>query len=134
MYIENIATVGLGYLVYKRIMSELAMAPDNGAVTVKAGDMFGFGKLTAEEIRKAYIGPKTEGTFSDIWKQPGGPPPIQWPKFGEDAPPLPEGGTWGTAKPLDWGKHLETGYVFLPEGFELTGPSRTGITRPKGLD
>jgi len=129
---EKVVGFGLGYLVYKRIMSELAMEPVKEGVTVKAGDMFGFGKLTAEEIRKAYIGPKTEGTFSDIWKQPGGPPPIQWPKLGEDAPPLPEGGTWGTPTE-DWGS-LQRPTILFPEGFELVGPSRTGITRPKGLD
>lgn len=43
-YLENVATVGLGYLVYKRIMAELATTPDNGAVTVKAGELLGWDK------------------------------------------------------------------------------------------
>jgi len=40
--IEDVATVGLGYLVYKRLMAELAVAPVKEAVTVKAGELLGW--------------------------------------------------------------------------------------------
>ena len=33
-----------------------------------------------------------------------------------------------------WGENLRFQTVFLPEDFELVGPSRIGLTRPAGLD
>ena len=139
MYEEALG-LGVGYLVYKGIMSELAKEPDNGAVTVKGGDMFGFGKLTPEEIRKAYIS-QGEGTFSDIWKGIAGQGQAM--KRGEYAELYDTlarkeritGGQWewGIPTPLS-DITFGIGGSLLPEGFELVGPSRTGITRPKGLD
>lgn len=42
VYLEDVATVGLGYLVYKRLMAELAVAPVKESVTVKAGELLGW--------------------------------------------------------------------------------------------
>jgi len=129
--IEKAVGLGLGYLVYKGLMSELAKTPVNGGVTVKAGQMLGWdtpaefykglelwaggtGKLTGDiklmkrgEYEAKYGGPDPNGKWN-------------WLKEGE--------------RLGEFGETISTGYTFLPEGFELTGPSRTGITRPKGLD
>tara|TARA_Y100000310_G_C20197576_1_gene585379 strand:- start:2 stop:412 length:411 start_codon:yes stop_codon:yes gene_type:complete len=39
---KDAVTVGLGYLVYKQIMAELAQEPVNGAKTTKAGELLGW--------------------------------------------------------------------------------------------
>jgi len=136
MYIEKVATFGLGYLVYKRIMSELAQEPDKEGVMVKAGQLLGWdrpeqfeegirlwaggtGKLTGDiKLMKRGEYAELYGTEARKERITGG----QWSWLGE-------GERLG-----EFGEAIKTGYTFLPEGFELTGPSRTGITRPKGLD
>ena len=50
------ATVGLGYLVYKGLMTELAKTPDNGGVTVKAEGLLGFKGVTPKELEVAIFG------------------------------------------------------------------------------
>jgi len=64
MYIEKVATFGLGYLVYKRIMSELAMAPDKEGVKLTSEGLLGFKGLTQEELAEAIFGGQS---FSDVW-------------------------------------------------------------------
>jgi len=141
--IEDAVTLGLGFLVYKRLMSEVSDTPINQGVAVKAGDMFGFGDLTAAEIRQAYI-PQGEGTFSDIWKGSGpygkGLTAAEMRPLGVDAPPLPKGGKWAwefingtatqTAMPQEgWKLRLP----FLPSELGTTKEiGRVGL-RPKGL-
>jgi len=129
-YLEKVAGFGLGYLVYKRIMSELAQEPEKEGVTVKAGQLLGWDKPEQfEQGLKIWAGlfgdPKEllkRGEYAEMYdtlarkeRITGG----QW--------------DWGTVTPL---KDITFGLggSLLPEGFELVGPSRTGITRPKGLD
>jgi len=134
--IEKAVGLGLGYLVYKGLMAELAKTPDNGEVTVKAGQMLGWdtpaefykgielwaggtGKLTGDiKLMKRGEYAELYGTEARKERITGG----QWSWLGE-------GERLG-----EFGETISTGYTFLPEGFELVGPSRTGITRPKGLD
>jgi len=89
--------------------------------------MLGFKVLTELERGQAIWGTKT-GLFQDIFnprKAVGYTDPYQdWLRAGgvpKGIAPILEDG-WGLGGSL------------LPEGFELVGPSRTGITRPKGLD
>lgn len=127
---EKAVGLGLGYLVYKRLMSELAQEPDNGGVSVSEG-MLGFKGLTSEEVAQAITGTES-GLFQDIFnprKAVGYTDPYQdWLRAG------------GVPKPAEkmefeqWGETISTAYTFLPEGFELVGPSTTWTTRPKGLD
>ena len=129
MYIEKVATFGLGYLVYKGFMTELAKTPDNGGVTVKAGQLLGWETPQQfEEGLKLWA-----GLFGD---------PKELLKRGEYAKMYDTlarketitGGQWDWGIPTeDWGS-LQRPAILFPEGFELVGPSRTGITRPKGLD
>jgi len=122
MYEEAVG-LGLGYLVYKRLMSELAKEPDNGGVTVtedKNGGLLGFGDITSKELEVAIFGEGCIGAWC----------------------PQAEGWTGGfglTGTPTTpFSETYEQWSVLygslLPEGFELVGPSRVGITRPKGLD
>jgi len=127
------ATVGLGYLVYKGLMTELAKTPDNGGVTVKAGELLGWdtpgefdkgielwaggtGKLTGDiKLMKRGEYAEMYDTLARKERITGG----QW--------------EWGTPPPLS-GITFGIGGSLLPEGFELVGPSITGTRRPKGLD
>jgi len=116
---EKAVGLGLGYLVYKRLMSELAKEPVNGAVTaptVKAGQLLGW--ETPEQFEEGL----------KLWSErdivSGGVVPLSEQRWGE--------GFEGPAVE-DWGS-LQRPAILFPEGFELVGPSRTGITRPKGLD
>jgi len=122
-YLENVATVGLGYLVYKGIMSELAKEPIKEGVKVSEG-LLGFKDITPLELGTAITGTKA-GQFGGGGFQPRDP---AW-----------TGGFGLTGTPTTpFAKTFEPWSVLygsiLPEGFELVGPSRTGITRPKGLD
>ena len=118
------ATVGLGYLVYKGLMTELAKTPDNGGVTVKAEGLLGFKGVTPKELEVAIFGDGigVGGTLGGVAGRPSTPEQrLAWSEivstpFSETYEP------WSLYGPL------------LPEGFELVGPSRTGITRPYGLD
>ena len=111
------ATIGLGYLVYKGLMTELAKAPVKEAITVKSEGLLGFKGVTPKELEVAIFGngigggrpstPEQRLAWSEIVSTP----------FSETYDP------WS----LLYGP-------LLPEGFELVGPSRTGLTRPKGLD
>jgi len=109
------ATVGLGYLVYKGLMTELAKAPDKKGITVSKG-LLGFKGVTQEELEVAIFGngltardPDWTGMFKG--------------DLGPSGPVL--------GKPEAWSVMYGS---LLPEGFELVGPSITGTTRPKGLD
>ena len=115
MYEEAVG-LGLGYLVYKGIMAELAKTPDNGGVTIKAGQLIGWDKPSEfkEGIKLWSERVGIAGPGAELSEQ----------RWGE--------GFEGPAVE-DWGARLRVGSIF-PEGFELVGPSRTGITRPKGLD
>ena len=125
---EKAVGLGLGYLVYKGIMSELAKEPVKGEV--KAGQLLGWDKPEQfEEGLKIWAGlsgdPKEllkRGEYAEMYdtlarkeRITGG----QW--------------EWGIPTPLS-DITFGIGGSLLPEGFELVGPSRTGITRPKGLD
>ena len=118
-YLKNVATVGLGYLVYKGLMTELAKTPDNGGVTVKAGQLIGWDKpsefkdgikLWSERVGIA-------GPVAELSEQ-------RWGE-GFEGPPTP-------LKEITFG----IGGSLLPEGFELEGVTkelgRPGL-RPKGL-
>ena len=123
---EEAVGLGVGYLVYKGIMSELAKEPVKEGVTVSNG-LLGFKDITPIELGQAITGTET-GLFQDIFnprKAVGYTDPYQdWLRAG--------GVPKGIAPILENGWTL--GGSLLPEGFELVGPSRTGITRPKGLD
>ena len=128
-YLEKVATVGLGYLVYKGLMSELAKTPDNGGVTVKAGQLLGWD--TPAEFEQGLRlwagvpeGATVKGGFQVNLPTPKGP---YWVN--------PDWETWEASGGWGSGFKLDTGITRLT--YEQTlggGPSRTGITRPKGLD
>jgi len=118
------ATIGLGYLVYKGLMTELAKAPVKEAITVKSEGLLGFKGVTPKELEVAIFGDGigAGGTLGGVAGTGGftglGLTPMPYtPPFSETYDP------WS----LLYGP-------LLPEGFELVGPSRTGLTRPKGLD
>ena len=119
-YLENVATVGLGYLVYKGLMTELAKTPDNGGVTVKAGQLIGWDKPS--EFKEGI----------KLWSERVGVSAGQ-----KESEPfvLPEWADWGTPVPLA-DITFGIGGSLLPEGFELEGVTkelgRPGL-RPKGL-
>jgi len=121
---EKAVGLGLGYLVYKGIMTELAKEPVKEGVS---DGLLGFKGLTSQELGQAITGTES-GLFQDIFnprKAVGYTDPYQdWLRAG------------GVPKPAEKIKFEEWGLGgwLLPEGFELVGPSRTGITRPKGLD
>jgi len=117
--IEKAVGLGVGYLVYKQLMSELAKEPVNGTVTVtedRNGGLLGFGDITSKELEVAIFGNGLTARPSDWTGMFKG-------DLGPSGPVL--------GKPEAWSVMYGS---LLPEGFELTGPSRTGITRPKGLD
>jgi len=64
-HIDTAFGVGLGYLVYKQIMKELATTPDNGAVTVKAGELLGWDKpVQFEQAIEKWAGVGADCTVS----------------------------------------------------------------------
>jgi len=120
---EKAVGLGLGYLVYKGIMSELAKEPIKEGVKVSEG-LLGFKDITPLELGKAITGTEA-GQFGGGGFQPRDP---AW-----------TGGFGLTGTPTTpFSETFEPWSVLygsiLPEGFELVGPSTTGITRPKGLD
>ena len=140
------AVIGALALGLKAYLDRMPTPPP--APKPKGGDMFGFGSMTAEQIRKSYI-PQGTGTFSDIWKPVKGQGQAM--KRGEyekvigkgglttaERRELKTGGQWDWLKEGErlgeFGDALKTGYVFLPEGFIPQGPSITGVRRPAGLD
>ena len=134
---EKALGLGVGYLVYKRIMSELAMAPDTEGVKLTSEGLLGFKGLTQEELAEAIFGGQS---FSDVWgKGPEDPGLMKRGEYAKMYDTLARretitGGQWDWGIPTeDWGS-LQRPAILFPEGFELVGPSRTGITRPKGLD
>jgi len=112
---EKAVGLGLGYLVYKRIMSELAKEPEKEGVKVTSEGLLGFKGLTQKELEVAIFGNGLSARPSDWSGMFKG-------DLGPSGPVLGKQEGWGIGGSL------------LPEGFELVGPSRTGITRPKGLD
>ena len=124
MYEEAVG-LGLGYLVYKGIMTELAKEPVKEGV--KAGQLIGWdtpaqfeegltlwaggtGKLTGDiELMKRGEYAAMYDTLARKERITGG----QW--------------EWGIPTPLS-DITFGLGGSLLPEGFELVGPSRTGIT------
>jgi len=123
---EKAVGLGLGYLVYKRLMSELAKEPEKEGVTVKAGQLLGW--ETPEQFEEGLKlwagvpeGATVKGGFQVNLPTPKGPYYVD-----------PDWATWEPPTE-DWGS-LQRPAILFPEGFELVGPSRTGITRPKGLD
>jgi len=124
------ATIGLGYLVYKGLMTELAKAPDKEGVTVKAGQLLGWETPQQFELGlERWAGVPDDcvvkGGFSVVCPPPKGP-------YYTD----PEWETWEPPKPWGTGFKLETGITRLTyeQALEIGGPSRTGLTRPYGLD
>ena len=121
---EEAVGLGVGYLVYKGIMSELAKEPEKEGVKVTSEGLLGFKDVTPIELGQAITGTEA-GQFGGGGFQPRDP---AWTGMfkGDLGPPGPV-----------LGKQEEWSILYgslLPEGFELVGPSRTGITRPKGLD
>jgi len=114
---EEAVGLGVGYLVYKRIMSELAKEPVKEGV--KAGQLLGWDKPEQFE----------EGL--KLWSErdivSGGVVPLSEQRWGEgfEGPPTP-------LKDITFG----IGGSLLPEGFNLEGVTkelgRPGL-RPKGL-
>ena len=111
---EKAVGLGLGFLVYKRIMSELAKEPDNGGATVSKG-LLGFKDVTQEELEIAIFGNGLTARPSDWIGMFKG-------DLGPSGPVLGKQEGWSISGSL------------LPEGFELVGPSIPWTTRPKGLD
>ena len=123
---EEAVGLGVGYLVYKGIMSELAKEPEKEGVKVTSEGLLGFKDVTPIELGKAITGTEA-GQFGGGGFQPRDP---AWTGgFGLTGTPIDPKYTWAHGWD-DW----NIGGSLLPEGFELVGPSRTGITRPKGLD
>jgi len=116
MYIEKVATFGIGYLVYKQLMAELAKEPEKEGVKLTSEGLLGFKGVTPEELEVAIFG-------NGLSARPRGWTGMFKGDLGPSGPVL--------GKPEAWSIMYGS---LLPEGFELTGPSRTGITRPKGLD
>jgi len=114
---EKVVGVGLGYLVYKAMMTELAKEPKKEGIKVISKGLLGFKGVTPKELEVAIFGngigggrpstPEQRLAWSEIVSTPFSETYEQW--------------------SLLYGS-------LLPEGFELVGPSRTGLTRPKGLD
>jgi len=127
VWYENIGdaiTLGGGFVMYKYIMSELAKEPVKEGVKVTSEGLLGFKGLTPIELGKAITGTEA-GQFGGGGFQPRDPAWIGG--FGlTGTPTVPFSETFE-----DWSIMYGS---LLPEGFELVGPSRTGITRPKGLD
>ena len=113
---EKAVGLGLGYLVYKRLMSELAKEPEKEGVTVTSEGLLGFKGVTQEELEVAIFG-------NGLTARPKG-----W--IGNFL------GTGGPSGPV-LEKQEEWSILYgslLPEGFELVGPSTSWLTRPEGLD
>jgi len=118
MYEEAVG-LGLGYLVYKQLMSELAKEPDNGGVTVKAGQLLGW---------------ETPQQFEEGLKLWSESQPRAYQKESEPFV-LPKWADWGVPVPLEQ-ITFGIGGSLLPEGFDLgTGIKELGRPglRPKGL-
>ena len=114
---EEAVGLGVGYLVYKGIMSELAKEPVKEGV--KAGQLLGWDKPEQFE----------EGL--KLWSE------SQPRAYQKESEPfvLPEWADWGTPVPLEQ-ITFGIGGSLLPEGFDLEGVTkelgRPGL-RPKGL-
>jgi len=113
---EKVVGVGLGYLVYKAMMTELAKEPEKEGITVTSKGLLGFKGVTQEELEVAIFG-------NGLTARPRGWTGMFKGDLGPSGPVL--------GKPEAWSILYGS---LLPEGFELVGPSRTGLTRPKGLD
>ena len=133
MWIEEAVSLGLGYLVYKQIQQNVTDTPltITPTPTPQAGQLISWD--TPAQFQ-AGIDKWASGNGLDLSAVLGTDIPVAK----KPAPfVLPEGAEWGIPPPMDslgFGEHLRTGFVFVPEDFEPTGPSRTGLTRPKGLD
>jgi len=121
---DKVVGVGLGYLVYKAFMTELAKEPKKEGMKVISEGLLGFKGVTPKELEVAIFGDGigVGGTLGGVAGTGGftglGLTPMPYtPPFSETYE------QWS----LLYGP-------LLPEGFELVGPSRTGLTRPKGLD
>ena len=142
MIYEKAATLGFGYLLYKGLMAQLAetaattssnkewtgqQAQENAARMGEAkgwsGMFFKKGTIVTWESQEDF----QKGI--DKWAARTGVMP-EW-KPSDFV--LPEGASWGIPPPLSELTFDIYGSL-MPEDFELVGPSRTGITRPKGLD
>jgi hypothetical protein len=142
MIYEKAASLGLGYLLYKGLMAQLAQE----AVTTSSNKEW-TGEQAQENAKRMGEAKGWSGMFFkkgtivtwdsqedfqkglDLWASRVGVAP-EW-KPSEFV--LPEGASWGVPVPLE-DITFNLGGSLLPEDFELVGPSRTGITRPKGLD
>jgi len=113
---EKAVGLGLGYLVYKHLMTELAKEPDKEGVTLTSEGLLGFKGITQEELEVAIFGNGLTARPSD------------WTGMftGNSGPPGPV-----LQKQEEWSILYGS---LLPEGFELVGPTTTWLTRPEGLD
>ena len=120
---EEAVGLGVGYLVYKGIMSELAKEPVKEGVKVTSEGMLGFKDLTSQELAQAITGTEA-GLFPAGGFSPRDPAWVGMFKgdLGPAGPVLGKQEGWTISGSL------------LPEGFELVGPSTTWLTRPEGLD
>lgn len=128
MWIEEAVGLGLGYLVYKQIQQNVTDTPINispGTPTPQAGQLISW--ETPAEFQ-AGIDKWASGNGLDLSAVLGTDIPQQTP-----AKPfvLPEGATWGMATE-DW--RIASTPLTQQQIQEIGGPSRTGLTRPKGLD
>ena len=133
MWIEEAIGLGLGYLVYKQIQENVSDTPLTITPTPTpqpSKGMLGFGDITSSELGTAMFGGATFTEAMKPWK--GQTPTLM--QRGDYPFELPEGAEWGIPSPMDFG--LGTGITRLTfeQVQEIGGPSRTGLTRPKGLD
>jgi hypothetical protein len=130
MWIEEAIGLGLGYLVYKQIQTNVTDTPINitPMPTPQAGQLISWD--TPADFQ-AGIDKWASGNGLDLSAVLGTDIPQQAPAKPFE---LPEGAEWGIPPPMDFG--LGTGITRLTfkQVQEIGGPSRTGLTRPKGLD
>ena len=133
MWIEEAVGLGLGYLVYKQIRENVSDTPINITPTATpqpSKGMLGFGDITSDELATAMFGGTTFTEAMKPWKgQPRGVA-----QRGDYPFELPEGAEWGIAPPMDFGLGSGITRLTFEQAQEIGGPSRTGLTRPKGLD
>ena len=127
MWIEEAIGLGLGYLVYKQIQENVSDTPLTITPTPQAGQLISWD--TPAEFEAGIE--KWASRPWDLSAVLGTDIPQQAPAKPFE---LPEGAEWGIAPPMDFGLGSGITRLTFEQAQEIGGPTRTGLTRPKGLD